>query len=226
MIAVATKLAITPLCREAVKATKVLGVRKAILTFTSLLFVIGTIGSNIGPALVDERPQLVLILSSRNRNLFGSVPYIDLMPYLLIGFTRVLVAGVALYLVGRWYGARALGWVEGNMGELPAIYRWTERAVDKAGTVALVVMPGSNIVCLLLGHRRMPPKRFVPLLMLGIAIKLAVLWQGGKLFESQIRSFLGYIEQYQWRVVAALFVLSILQSMRRGRPKPDSVKPE
>ena len=121
--------------------------RKAVLTLTSLLFVIGTIGSNIGPALVDENPRLVLLLSSRNRNLFGSVPYIDLTSYIAIGFPRVLIAGIALYLVGRWYGAKALGWVEGNMGELPAIYRWTENAVEKAGSVALVLMPGSNIVC-------------------------------------------------------------------------------
>lgn len=195
-------------------------VRKAVLALTSLLFVIGTIGSNIGPALVDEHPALVLILSSRNRNLFGSVPYIDLLSYLVIGFTRVLIAGIALYLVGRWYGTRALGWVESNMGELPAIYRWTERIVDKAGSVALVLMPGSNIVCLMLGHRKMPPRRFVPLLMVGIAIKLALLWQGGRIFEDQIRWFLDYVEKYQWWLVIGLFAISMLQSVRRGRPRP------
>lgn len=193
--------------------------RKAVLTLTTMLFVIGTIGSNIGPALVDEKPILVLTLSSRNRNLFGSVPYIDLFPYLIIGFTRVLVAGVALYLVGRWYGTKALGWVESNMGELPAIYRWTERAVDKAGPAMVVLMPGSNIVCLLLGHRRMQPQKFVPLLMIGIAFKLAILWQGGKIFEEQIKSFLDWIEKYQWYIVMGLFALSFLQSARKGRPK-------
>lgn len=186
---------------------------------TTMLFVIGTIGSNIGPALVDERPRLVLLLSSRNRNLFGSVPYIDLTSYLTIGFIRVLIAGIALYLVGRWYGTKALGWVEGNLGELPSIYKWTERAVDKAGSVMLVLMPGSNIVCLLLGHRRMAPQKFVPLLIIGIAIKLAVLWRGGKLFEDQIKDFLGYIERYQWWVVGGLFVASSIQSVRKGRPK-------
>jgi len=193
--------------------------RKAVLTLTTLLFVIGTIGSNIGPALVDENPRLVLLLSSRNRNLFGSVPYIDLPSYIAIGFPRVLIAGIARYLVGRWYGTKALGWVEGNMGELPAIYRWTERAVEKAGSVALVLMPGSNIVCLLLGHKRMDPKRFVPLLSLGIAIKLAVLWRGGQIFDEQIKSFLNYIEKYQWYVVMALFALSMIQSVRKGRPQ-------
>lgn len=197
-----------------------LGVRKTVLTLTSLLFVIGTIGSNIGPALVDEHPALVLTLSSRNRNLFGSVPYIDLFPYLYIGFTRVLIAGIALYLVGRWYGTRALGWVESNMGELSAIYRWTERIVDKAGSVALVLMPGSNIVCLMLGHRKMSPRRFVPLLMVGIAIKLAVLWRGGQIFEDEIRWFLNYVEKYQWWVVIGLFAISMMHSVRRGRPRP------
>ncbi len=192
--------------------------RKAVLTLTTMLFVIGTVGSNIGPALVDEKPRLILMLSSRNRNLFGSVPYIDLASYLSIGFVRILIAGIALYLVGRWYGTKALGWVEGNMGELPAIYKWTERAVDRAGPAILVLMPGSNIVCLLLGHRRMPPKKFVPLLMIGIAFKLAILWQGGRIFEEQIKSFLEWIEKYQWYVVVGLFAISFLQSARKGRP--------
>ena len=192
--------------------------RKAVLTLTTMLFVIGTVGSNIGPALVDEKPRLILMLSSRNRNLFGSVPYIDLASYISIGFVRILIAGIALYLVGRWYGTKALGWVEGNMGELPAIYKWTEKAVDRAGPAILVLMPGSNIVCLLLGHRRMPPKKFVPLLMIGIAFKLAILWQGGRIFEEQIKSFLEWIEKYQWYVVVGLFAISFLQSARKGRP--------
>ena len=193
--------------------------RKAVLTLTTMLFVIGTIGTNIGPALVDERPKLVLLLSSRNRNLFASVPYIDLLSYSVIGFCRVLIAGIALFLVGRWYGEKASSWVLGNVGEMPAIYRWTERAVDKAGALMVVLMPGSNVVCLLVGHRKMKTQKFVPLRMLGIAIKLAVLWRGGKLFEQQIKDFLNYIEKYQWWVVGLLFVVSSLQSARKSRPK-------
>lgn len=193
--------------------------RRLVLWATSLLFVVGTIGSNIGPALVDERPRLVLLLSSRNRNLFGSVPYIDPVWYSVIGFLRVLAAGVALFLVGRWYGQRAVGWVSDNVGELPAIYRWTERAVDRAGWLALLAMPGSNIVCLLVGHRGMPLRRFLPLISVGIVVKLAVLWAGGRAFEDQIRSFLSAIERYQWWVVVALFGLSLLQTTRRGRPR-------
>jgi membrane protein DedA with SNARE-associated domain len=80
-------------------------------------------------------------------------------------------------------------------------------------------MPGSNIVCLLLGHKQMSPKRFVPLLCIGIAIKLAVLWRGGQIFAEEIKSFLNWIEKYQWYVVMALFALSMIQSVRKGRPQ-------
>ncbi len=65
----------------------------------------------------------------------------------------------------------------------------------------------------------METRKFVPLLMLGIVIKLAVLWRGGKLFEQQIKDFLSYIEKYQWWVVGLLFVVSSLQSARKSRSK-------
>lgn len=191
--------------------------RRAVLAITSLLFIVGTIGSNIGPALVDERPLFVLTLSSRNRNLFGSVPFTSPLPYFVIGFLRILAAALALYFVGRWYGDRTVRWVENNVGEMPAIYLWIERAVGRAGWLAAILMPGSNVVCVLLGHRRMPFRRYLPLISLGIVLKLVVLRIGGNIFEEQVRWFLRTIEDYQWWVVLALFGVSAMQ-MRKRRP--------
>lgn len=202
--------------------------RRAVLAFTSVLFIIGTIGTNIGPALVDDAPAVVLALSARNRNLFGSVPYIDLLPFVIIGFLRLLVAAVALYYVGKWYGHRALAWAENQVNELPAIYRWTERATDRMGWLALLLMPGSNIVCLLVGHRSMRERVFFPVIFAGIAIRLTVMWIGGKIFEDQIRAVLDFIDDYQWWVVGGLFAITLFQSSRRKpvpAPDPDIVDP-
>ena len=196
--------------------------RRSVLAITSGLFVLGTIGSNIGPALVDERPELVLVLSSRNRNLFGSVPYIDLLPYVVIGFLRVLAAAIALYFCGRFFGEKAVRWLEGQAGEPPRIYVWLERAVDKMGVWAVIIFPGSNVVCLLVGHRGMKPRTFVIFVSIGIAIKLWVLRVFGSIFEDQIRSFLDFIDQYQWWLVVGLFALSLLQGQfRRGPNRPE-----
>lgn len=192
--------------------------RRALLVATSILFAAGTIGTNIGPALVDDRPALVLTLSARNRNLFGSVPYIDPLPYFTIGFLRLLVAGMALFFVGRWFGERALRWTEAQVGEMPRIYRWTEAATLRAGWLAVLLMPGSNIVCLLVGHLKMAPARFVVLITTGIVVRLVVLWYGGQAFEDEIRAALDWIDQYQWWVVGALFALSFFQASRRKSP--------
>lgn len=189
------------------------------------LFVIGTLGTNIGPAMVDERPLLVLVLSSRNRNLFGSIPYVDASTFFLVGFLRLFVAAVALFLVGRWYGERALRWTEAQVGEMPRVYRWTESATRRAGWIAVLLMPGSNIVCLLVGHLKMAPRRFVALASGGIAVRLAVLWLGGKQVEDQIKSVVGWINRYQWWVVGGLFAVSVVQSLRKApSARPDETQ--
>ena len=191
--------------------------RRLVLIASGLLFTLGTIGSNLGPAWVDEHPAAVLALSSRNRNLFASVPYIDIVPYALIGFTRVFVAGMALFFLGRWYGERAIAWTEKQAGELPALYRWFARAMDRAGWLVVIVFCASNLVWLMAGHRRMNPSRYAALLAVGIVIRLCILWAGGQAFEEQIRSFLEWMEDYQWWVVGGLFALSFAQSARRAR---------
>jgi membrane protein DedA with SNARE-associated domain len=192
-------------------------VRRLVLLAGLALYVAGTIGSNIAPALIDDHPVTILALSSRNRNLLGSVPFIDPLPYAVVGFLRVLAAGLVLYFIGRWYGAKGVRWVEGQVGEVPATIRWTQRAIDRAGWPLVVLMPGSNIVCLMVGHRRYAVRPFAALLCLGIALKLVVLWVGGKLLEDQIRAFLDFIDRYQWWVVAGLFALTFLQSFSRVR---------
>ena len=191
--------------------------RRTVLITALVLFVAGTIGSNIGPALLDDHPLTVLALSSRNRNLLGSVPFIDALPYALVGFFRVLVAGLVLFAIGRWYGKKGIGWIEGQVGEVPATIRWTERAIDRAGWPLVVLMPGSNIVCLIVGHRRYATRPFVLLLCLGIALKLAVLWVGGKLLDDEIRAVLDFIDRYQWWIVIGLFGITFLQSFSRVR---------
>ena len=199
-------------------ATTVDRMRKLLVAFTSCLFVIGTIGTNIGPALVDDQPLLVLFLSSRSRNLFGSVPFIDPLPFFIVGFFRLLVAAIALFYVGRLFGERALRWTEAQVGEMPRIYRWTERATLRIGWLAAFLMPGSNIVCLLLGHLKLDPRKFIPAVASGIVFRLIVMWFGGKLFEDQIRAALDWLDAYQWWLVGGLFAITFFQASRRKSP--------
>jgi membrane protein DedA with SNARE-associated domain len=193
--------------------------RRAMLGVAALLYISGTLGSNFAFAWMRDRPELVLALSSRNRNLLASVPFVNPLAYALIGFTRVVLVAVVLYLVGRWFGPRALGWVEGQLGELPAIYRWAQSAMDRAGWLVVVLMPGSNLVCLLAGHRRMPVRRFVSWIAIGTVLKLVVLWIGGRIFDTQIRAFFDFIDGYQWYLVIAAFAITFAHAGWRARKR-------
>ncbi len=186
--------------------------KRAILVVAGLLFVSGTFGSNIGPAWIDERPVVVLLLSARNRNLFASVPYIDPLAYAIIGFLKIVVVGAVLYVVGRWFGTRFLRWSEEQLGELPPIYRWFQAGIDRAGWLLVLFMPGSNLVCMMAGHRRMSMRLFGAMMVLGAIGKLVVLWIGGKVFEDEIRWFLDAIEKYQWWIVGGLFAVTFVQA--------------
>ncbi len=148
----------------------------------------------------------------------------DPLPFVLIGFTRVFIAGMVLFFLGRWYGDRALGWTEKQVGELPAIYRWFAKAMDRAGWLVIIFFCGSNLVWMMAGHRHIAPIKYASLLATGIAIRLAVMWAGGKAFEDQIRSFLEWMEDYQWYVVGGLFALSFLQSARKNRSRTSTVR--
>lgn len=194
--------------------------RVALLASAAALYITGTIGSNIAPGLIDDHPTIVLLLNSRNRNLFASVPYIDPISYAVIGFSRLLLVGVILYYVARWFGSQAIAWTERQVGELPTLYRWFERGMDRAGWALVLLMPGSNLVCLMAGNRRMPVRRFLALMVVGLIGKLILLWAGGKIFEDQIRSALDWIDGYQWWIVGGLFALSFLQSARKMKKNP------
>ena len=202
--------------------------RRLVLAMSGLLYAMGTFGSNIGPAWIKIRPLVVLALSSRNRNLFAAVPYLDnrWLPYALIGFTRVMLAGVTLFFLGRWYGVKAIEWTEGQIGELPAFYRWLRTAIDRAGWLMVFLMPGSNVVCMMAGHRRREPRRFIAVLAAGVVVKLVVLWWGGHVFAKQIKWFLDAIDGYQWWIVGGLFAISFLQAARKARATAPEVLDE
>ena len=180
------------------------------------------IGSIMAPTLVSRSPELLLALSSRIRHLLFAVPAgINPVAYSLIGFTRLALAGFLCFTLGHGYGARGMSWIERQLGDqTPSTFRWMQRAVDRAGAPLVVLMPGSNIVCALVGFRRMRTSLFAVCLSLGIIIRLTWVWIAAKIFEDQLTSILDWIERYQWWLVGGFLALTFLQSWRKAASGP------
>jgi hypothetical protein len=180
------------------------------------------VGSIMAPTLVTRSPELLLALSSRIRHLLFAVPAgINPVAYSLIGFARLSVAGYLCFTLGHGYGARGMLWVERQLGDqTPATFRWMQRAVDRAGALLVVLMPGSNIVCALVGYRRMRTAAFAACLSIGIVFRLAWVWIAAKIFEDQLTTILDWIERYQWWLVGAFMAITFLQSWRKASTRP------
>jgi membrane protein DedA with SNARE-associated domain len=178
-------------------------------------------------ALVTSAPALLLALSSRNRHLLLVVPAgIWPVAYVVVPILRIGIPAVAYYLLGAWYGERGLAWLEREAGGRPSTIRWAESLFDKVGAPLLVLAPASNIVQLLAGHRGMRPRQFGLLLALGIALKLGFFWFLGEAFEEPLQRLLDWIQRYQWWIVAAFLVWSVVDSSRQVRRTMAQKPPE
>ncbi len=198
-----------------------------IATFTALV-ACTQVGGIIFPTLIKRSPTLLLALSSRMRHLLFAVPAgINPIGYSVVGFLRLSAAAWVCFALGYFYGDRGVAWLERQSnGDTPAAFRWLQRAADRAGAPLTFFMPGSNIVCVLVGQRKMAPRRFAIWISLGIAFRLIWLWIAARLFDSELKRILGWIEKYQWWLVAAFFVLSVAQGARKAtKNSPSSPKP-
>ncbi|MCU1391634.1 MAG: hypothetical protein JWM34_62 [Ilumatobacteraceae bacterium] len=186
------------------------------------------VGSIIFPTLIKRSPTLLLALSSRMRHLLLSVTAgVNPFGYAVVGFIRLSVAAWVCYGLGYFYGDRGVLWLEKQVqGDTPATFRWLQKGADRAGPLLTFLMPGSNIVCVLVGQRKMTRERFALYLSTGIAFRLVWLWIAAKVFDSQLKTILKFIEKYQWWLVAAFFLITILQSAVKGlrnAPPPKSL---
>ena len=196
------------------------------------MVVCGQIGAIFFPTLIKNSPALLLALSSRMRHLLFAVPAgINPIAYSAIGFLRLSAAAWVCFGLGYSYGDRGVAWLERQVqGDTPATFRWMQIAARKAASPLTFFMPGSNIVCALVGQTRMRPRRFALWISLGIAFRLIWIWIAARLFDDVLRRILDWVERYQWWLVAAFFLLTVLQTMRKASnmppPPPDTPSTE
>jgi membrane protein DedA with SNARE-associated domain len=188
-----------------------------LLSLIGALVVASNVGTILAAHLAQDQPATLLALSARNRHLLLAVAAgIGAVPYTVISFLRLLVPALAFFILGSWYGDRGLRWLERQAGGTPATIRWIEKWFAKAALPLVFLMPGSNLVCLLAGARRMPVRTYGVVLATGILVRLAFFWFVGKAFQAPLEVVLDWLTRYQWWVAGGFLALTMLQSFRRA----------
>jgi len=178
--------------------------------------------ANIGYASwANSRPELLVTLSSRNRYLIFAVGAgISPITWALIATVRLTLAAAVCHYLGRAYGDQALRWFTRFLGMSTESVDRFEQQYRTAEWVLIPIFVGSNIVFVLSGTVKTRWRRILPLLLVGIAGRLALLWWLAKQFESEVRSITNFLQRWQIPIIIVSIVVVVgsnLINFRKGR---------
>lgn len=175
--------------------------------------------------LYDSHPLLLIALSSINRYLILVSDQLDALSYYGVGTLRLLVSDPLFFLLGYWYGDKALEWMDSRSATFGPMLRQGQRLFGKAAWPLVVIAP-NNFVCLFAGAAGMRVATFYALNLVGTIGRLYLIRVFGDAFSEPIDSFRDFVADYQiWFLAGSvlLVLLSLRNEFRRGGEIDDLV---
>ena len=199
--------------------------RKLILLISGITVVIiaGLIATAFTPTLATKHPLLLITLDARNRMLILA-RRVDVVPFVVVGTLRRLTSDPLYWLLGYWYGDRAIRWLEKNGGGGPLV-AWTEKYFAKAAYPIVFLFPGA-VVCALAGATGMPFAAFLAVNIAGTITAVIAVRLSSGLFAAPVDAILGFFNDHLVETTAAtigLVVLSIVLNRWMGNSEIPSV---
>lgn len=183
--------------------------RTLVLLISGITVVIaaGTIATAFTPALATHHPLLLIALDARNRMLILA-RRVDLVPFVLVGTLRRMASDPLYWLLGYWYGDRAIRWLEKNGGGGQLVV-WTERFFAKAAYPMVFLFPGA-VVCALAGATGMPFPAFLAVNLAGTITAVVAVRLSSGLLAAPVDAILAFFRDHLLAVTTVSIVLTVL----------------
>lgn len=182
-----------------------------------IMSVVGTVADAVGPGLITRQPLLQMFLNPRNRYLILAAPQVDLVPFFLVGFCRLVLTDPLGYLLGRQHGDAALQWAEEKLGDEAGFIRKVERFFRRAAPLVILLAP-NLYMCILAGATRMKARVFFALNITGTLGRLTLFWVAGETFREELESVLDVIQRFQLPLIGLSIFFVVLQASRQKGP--------
>ncbi len=195
--------------------------RKLVVRLLIGLVIISQAAAMIGDLalaeFVDRHPAWLIALNPRNRNLALATNQLDAVTYYGIGFARLVASDPVYYLLGFWYGERAMAWVQRRSRTYGPLIEDGERLFRRASYPLIFAAP-NNVICALSAVTGVRLRTFIALNLTGTVFRLYVVRRLGEECRSPIQSVVDFIAQYRLPVfiVSAILVAWTLYSEFRG----------
>ncbi|MCB0969947.1 MAG: hypothetical protein KDA97_00285 [Acidimicrobiales bacterium] len=163
--------------------------------------VLGWIGDVVWASLVDRHPLTLILLNAKPRYLILTVNEIDPWAFYPVATARLVVTKPLVWLVGAWYGPRAMVWAEERSERGGRVLRFAERHFARWGW-AIVLITSANPVCLMAGAAGFPLAGFLALAVIGTVARLVVLDLAGDALAQPIDVVVEWVADHRALVLA------------------------
>lgn len=178
--------------------------RNAVFATVGAAIVLGWVGDAVWASLVDRHPLILILLNAKPRYLVLTVNDLDWWSYYPVALVRLLWTKPLVWLIGAWYGDRAVQWAERRSARGAGLIRWVEEHFGRFGWV-VVAITSNNVVCLLAGSTGFSLAWFMVLAVAGTLVRLWLIDLIGATFTEPIDSVIGFVADHR----APVLVVSV-----------------
>lgn len=171
-------------------------IARIVIGLALLNIVAGWLGDLLLSLLVDDDPLALIALSPRDRNLALASPRLDAVSFFVVGFVRLVFFDPWSYLLGFWYGDRALAWMKRRSRTYGPLMDDAQAGFKRYAAPLIILFP-NNVICMLAGASGIGVGMFVALNAFGTAARLVLLRQFGNIFGGEINSVVDWIADYR-----------------------------
>ena len=189
------------------------------------LVIVSFVGDMIQPTLVDTHPLVLIAMNARNRNLILVTNQLDAVSYYTVATIRLLLSDPLFFLLGYWYGDKALVWIEQRTNTYGQVLRQAEGWFGRAA-YPLVFLAPNNLVCLFAGAAGMSVAGFFAVNLAGTVVRLYLIRRLGETFEQPIDAVLDFIADYRLFLLAItvpLFGYLMVRELRQEKGELDAI---
>ena len=211
----------TELADGTIRRTPAKWLGAALLAVVIGLYILGLAASGAAPELLKNHPLALLALAPRYRWFILTAPRIDLVPYFAVGIPRLLASDPVYFMLGWYFGDRAIGFFEDSLGK-PTIDK-TRDLFLKASTVMALFFAGP-IICVLAGAAGMNPRKFFSLNIIGTTILVIGLRAFSSQLDGAIQPILHFNDRYSRYILVGTIAISAIYISRAVRKQMGAAK--
>ena len=166
---------------------------------------------------------MLLLIYPVSGALFLIAPRFDPVLFVVLATTRRAILHILFYLLGRWYGERAVAWTTRRGGEAGGWVALIERLFGRVGWLIVAIFPGP-FPSVLAGTTRMRWPLFLALDLLGTIVSVALVRVAASAASGPLATALRFIDaNSRWLTVGTIVATVAwvsLQGWRSGANDP------